>query len=157
DIDQQAITEVLAGSGSVGGGAVAALDNLLKVAPSNPASTSVTVGAAFYISPLGEMFGLVNYDSVSEYAGGGISFSAGTISGGGDPFTPYTPAAPGRYFKYGIILLHDDTLALVLPSGDGASASAAPNPLFRDGLPVAVVTVHDDGTGGSGTIDPIGI
>lgn len=128
---------------------------LLKTTPNNPPDFEVNIAAGRLTLSNTEELGLVGTAStVVDYDGGTVNFSTGVVTGGGANFTPYDPTNPSYFFKYGLALNATDDVVVILPSGEAATAALAPEPMFT-GMPIAVITVQDDGTGNSGTIEVI--
>lgn len=128
--------------------------DLLKVTPNNPANTVVNISPASLNIATGEQFGLVENGSLLGYPGGSINFATGVIVGGGSNFPPFIPPSSGQFFKYGVILINDE-IVVIAPSASDVSPSSAPNPNLAGGIPIAIITVQDNGIGGAGTINPI--
>jgi len=100
-----------------------------------------------------------NESLVSDFTGGTINFSTGVVTGGTN-FTPISFSGhAGEWAKYVVILLPGEpNQLLVLPAeGYGSSALTAPNPAFDGGIPVGVIAVQDNGTGGTGTIQDLAV
>lgn len=125
---------------------------LLKVRPNNPNNFAVIIDPAQILAADASKFALTNNGEVVVYAGGTVNFATGVVTGGGANFTPYTPTAPNRFFKYGLTLDDNNELVVVLPTNDGATEGAANDPDLGDNLPIGILVVRDNGAGGAGTI-----
>lgn len=128
---------------------------LLKVRPNNPNNTSIIIDPAQIVAADLSKFALTNSGQVVVYPGGTANFATGVVTGGGANFTPYTPSAPNRFFKYGLALDDNNELVVVLPTNDGATEGAANDPDLGDNLPIGILVVRDNGAGGAGTVLPI--
>jgi hypothetical protein len=129
---------------------------LVKVTAETPASFVTQVSAASIALSDGSSHGLVIDQRVSGFAGGEINWETGVVTGGLD-FTPYTASQPNHFFKYAVMLMVDDTLKILPPPGDHASANLAPVPKISGGLLRAIVTVQDNGSGGIEAVDAASI
>ncbi len=128
---------------------------LLRTTPNNPGDTAINIASARKTLADGEEFGLVNNKLLSAFLGGTVDFATG-VNSNGDNFTPFTPGAASRFFKYGIVLSKTNTIVIIPPTSDFATLVAAKadttQPVLSGGTPVSVIVVQDDGAGGSGTI-----
>lgn len=106
-----------------------------------------------------------NGSLISDFPGATIDFSAGTITyTGGSPspgsFTPISfSGQASKYAKYAIVLLPGSPNTILVLNGTsyGASATAASEPAFSGGVLIGFVTVRDDGSAGTGTINNIAL
>lgn len=128
---------------------------LLRVFPNGPNDTLLNVSPSKVIAADGSEYALSKQGNLVQYPGGTVDFSNGVVTGGGTNFTPYTPSAPGRYFKYGLVINNNSELVVILPTDDAATPAAASDPLLGNDLPVGIVVVQDNGSGGVGTINPL--
>ncbi len=126
---------------------------LLRATPKNPSSKIIDIASSRitaydssdYVLPMGT--------AVSVFTGGSVNFGTGVVTGGAN-FVPISfVGQAGKWAKYSVNLLKDNTL-LVLPAvGFGNTKALAPNPPLKGGaISVVVVAVQDDGSAGSGTI-----
>lgn len=138
----------------------------LQLRPASPASKrAVITGVDFTMlntAALGqELVGLLMaFDGAQIDFGTGQIFASDGTTPLGQNFTPATVAA-NQYRWYSVSLIPNALDAqnritaqvLVLPaSADGASPAAAPRAVFGGTKKLGQVVVHDNGTGGAGTI-----
>jgi len=107
--------------------------------------------------------GVPNGSLISDFLGCSIDFAAGTITYTGS----YQAAGSfsrisfsgnaGKYAKYAVVLLPGvpNTILILPGSTFGATAATAATPAFSGGIAIGVITVQDNGTGGTGTITNI--
>jgi len=125
--------------------------NLLRLTGNNVADTKINIGVGRLTITSGEDFGLALNNTIVNYSGGTVDFATGTVTGGGSNFTPFSATA-SFFFKYGIVLDSSNLIIVTLPTGEAATEGTAPEPSLAGGIPIGVITVQDNGSGGSGTI-----
>ena len=120
--------------------------NLLRITANNVADQAINIASGRLSLSTADEVGLVNSElQVVTFAGGTINFNTG-VNSAGDNFTPYTPSAGNRFFKYGMILNSDNQIVVLLPTTDyvdkATSDADTAEPIFEDGTPLGSITVE---------------
>jgi hypothetical protein len=134
----------------------------LRATANNPNNKVVNIASSIATRPDGTQLRLPNGSLLTDFTGGSINFATGAVTGSVGSFSRINfSGQAGKWAKYSLILLPTQPDAVLVVPGINyyASLSAAQNdtsdPSVSGGIPIAIICVQDNGSGGTGTINDI--
>lgn len=134
----------------------------LRATASSPEDKVVTVSSSIATRPDGAQLRLPNGSLLTDFTGGSVNFATGAVTGNVTaPVLIDFSGQNGNWAKYSLILLPTQPDSILIVSGINFYSSLAAaqadisDPAISGGIPIAIVIVQDDGSGGIGTINNI--
>lgn len=134
----------------------------LRATASSPEDKVVTVSSSITTRPDGSQLRLPNGSLLTDFTGGSVNFATAAVTGNVTaPTLINFSGQNGKWAKYSLVLLPTQPDSILVVSGINfySSLSAAQSdisdPAVSGGIPIAIVIVQDNGSGGTGTINNI--